>query len=109
MRYLLKRLGFYLLAAFAAVTMNFFLPRLMPGDPPPPVRALQGQAVPRIDRRIARRVRAHAGAAVEAVPHLSVARAARRVRDLDRLLSIAGIARDRHRAGVVACSWQEPR
>jgi peptide/nickel transport system permease protein len=33
MRYLLKRLGFYLLAAFAAVTMNFFLPRLMPGDP----------------------------------------------------------------------------
>jgi len=33
MRYLLKRLGFYVLAAFAAVTLNFFLPRLMPGDP----------------------------------------------------------------------------
>jgi peptide/nickel transport system permease protein len=33
MRYLLKRLGFYLLAAGAALTMNFFLPRLMPGDP----------------------------------------------------------------------------
>jgi peptide/nickel transport system permease protein len=33
MRYLLKRLGFYLLAAFVAVTVNFFLPRLMPGDP----------------------------------------------------------------------------
>jgi peptide/nickel transport system permease protein len=33
MRYLLKRLGFYLLAAWAALTMNFFLPRLMPGDP----------------------------------------------------------------------------
>ncbi len=33
MRYLLKRLGFYALAAWAALTLNFFLPRLMPGDP----------------------------------------------------------------------------
>src|SRR5689334_3342263 len=33
MRYVLKRLGFYLLAAWAAITLNFFLPRLMPGDP----------------------------------------------------------------------------
>jgi len=33
MRYILRRLGFYLLAAWAAVTLNFFLPRLMPGDP----------------------------------------------------------------------------
>ena len=33
MRYILKRLGFYLLAAWMAVTLNFFLPRLMPGDP----------------------------------------------------------------------------
>ncbi|MBK8230822.1 MAG: ABC transporter permease [Candidatus Eisenbacteria bacterium] len=33
MLYLLKRLGFYLIAAFAALTLNFFLPRLMPGDP----------------------------------------------------------------------------
>jgi peptide/nickel transport system permease protein len=33
MRYLLKRLGFYALAAYAAVTLNFLLPRLMPGDP----------------------------------------------------------------------------
>jgi len=32
-RYLLHRLGFYALAAWAAVTLNFFLPRLMPGDP----------------------------------------------------------------------------
>lgn len=28
-----KRIGFYLLAAWAAITMNFFIPRLMPGDP----------------------------------------------------------------------------
>jgi peptide/nickel transport system permease protein len=33
MRYLARRLGFYLIAAWAAVTLNFFLPRLMPGDP----------------------------------------------------------------------------
>lgn len=33
MRFLLKRLGFYLVAAWVAVTLNFFLPRLMPGDP----------------------------------------------------------------------------
>jgi peptide/nickel transport system permease protein len=33
MRYLLRRLGFYLLAAWVAITLNFFLPRLMPGDP----------------------------------------------------------------------------
>ena len=32
-QFLLKRLGFYLLAGWAAMTLNFFLPRLMPGDP----------------------------------------------------------------------------
>ena len=33
MRFLLRRLGFYLLAAWVALTLNFFLPRLIPGDP----------------------------------------------------------------------------
>lgn len=33
MRHILKRLGFYVMAAFVAVTVNFFLPRLAPGDP----------------------------------------------------------------------------
>ena len=33
MTYLARRFGFYLLAAWAALTLNFFLPRLMPGDP----------------------------------------------------------------------------
>lgn len=33
MGYALRRLGFYLVAAFASLTLNFFLPRLMPGDP----------------------------------------------------------------------------
>jgi peptide/nickel transport system permease protein len=31
--YLLRRLGFYFVAAWAALTLNFFIPRLMPGDP----------------------------------------------------------------------------
>jgi len=33
MRYLLQRLAFYLFTAWAAITMNFFIPRLIPGDP----------------------------------------------------------------------------
>ncbi|HEY7946434.1 MAG TPA: ABC transporter permease [Acidimicrobiales bacterium] len=33
MTFLLRRLGFYLLTAWIAITINFFLPRLMPGNP----------------------------------------------------------------------------
>ena len=33
MKYLLRHLGLYLLAAWAALTLNFILPRTMPGDP----------------------------------------------------------------------------
>ena len=33
MNYILRRIGFYLIAAWASVTLNFLLPRLMPGDP----------------------------------------------------------------------------
>jgi peptide/nickel transport system permease protein len=33
MAFLARRLGFYALAAWASITLNFFLPRLMPGDP----------------------------------------------------------------------------
>ncbi|MDB1089275.1 ABC transporter permease [Streptomyces sp. ACA25] len=33
MKFLLQRLGFYALTAWAAITINFFIPRLMPGDP----------------------------------------------------------------------------
>ncbi|MBO0778129.1 MAG: ABC transporter permease [Ktedonobacteraceae bacterium] len=33
MRHLLRRLGFYLIAFWAAITINFILPRLAPGDP----------------------------------------------------------------------------
>lgn len=31
--FLLRRLGFYALAAWVAITLNFLIPRLMPGDP----------------------------------------------------------------------------
>lgn len=33
MSYILNRLGYYLLAFWASITLNFLLPRLMPGDP----------------------------------------------------------------------------
>jgi peptide/nickel transport system permease protein len=33
MKYLLKQIGLYLLALWAAMTLNFILPRMMPGDP----------------------------------------------------------------------------
>lgn len=47
MRFLLRRLGFYLLAAWVSLTLNFVLPRLMPGDPASAMFArLQGQLEP---------------------------------------------------------------
>ncbi len=33
MRYLLRRLGLYAIAGWAAITINFIIPRLMPGNP----------------------------------------------------------------------------
>src|SRR5271157_2112900 len=33
MRYILRRLGFFVVTLWAALTVNFFLPRLMPGNP----------------------------------------------------------------------------
>lgn len=33
MRYLVRRVVFYLITAWAAITINFFIPRLMPGNP----------------------------------------------------------------------------
>ncbi len=33
MRYLLRRLGFFVLTLWAALTLNFFIPRFMPGSP----------------------------------------------------------------------------
>lgn len=48
MRFLLRRLLFYLAAAFAALTINFFIPRLMAGDP---VQVMFAQFQGRLDPR----------------------------------------------------------
>ncbi|RMI39601.1 ABC transporter permease [Streptomyces triticirhizae] len=40
MRYYVRKLGFYLVALWAALTLNFFIPRMMPGNP---VDALLGK------------------------------------------------------------------
>lgn len=40
MKYLIRQIGLYLLAAWASLTLNFILPRTMPGDP---VTALLGR------------------------------------------------------------------
>jgi len=47
MEYVLRRLGFYALAAWASLTFNFFLPRMMPGDPGDALAAqFQGRVTP---------------------------------------------------------------
>lgn len=47
MAYILRRLGFYLLAFWASITLNFMLPRFMPGDPVTRMLAkAQGQLKP---------------------------------------------------------------
>jgi peptide/nickel transport system permease protein len=47
MRYISRRLAFYAIAAWASITLNFFLPRLMPGDPASAIFArFQGQMTP---------------------------------------------------------------
>ena len=47
MRYVTRRIIFYLIAIFASLTINFFIPRLMPGDPASAMFArFQGQMRP---------------------------------------------------------------
>lgn len=48
MRFLTRRLLFYLVAAFFAITLNFFIPRLMVGDP---VQVMFAQFQGRLDPR----------------------------------------------------------
>jgi peptide/nickel transport system permease protein len=52
-KYYARRLGFYLLAAWAAITMNFLLPRLMPGNPVEVLLArLKGHVSPQATRAL---------------------------------------------------------
>ncbi len=48
MRFLFRRLTFYIVAAFAAITLNFFIPRMMVGDP---VQLMFAQFQGRLDPR----------------------------------------------------------
>jgi peptide/nickel transport system permease protein len=50
MQFLLRRLSFYLIAAFVAITINFLIPRLMSGDPVQVMFArFQGRLDPRAE------------------------------------------------------------
>ena len=40
MRFVARRLGFFLFTLWAAVSFNFLIPRMMPGDP---VQAMEAQ------------------------------------------------------------------
>lgn len=54
MRTLIRRFGFYLLTAWVAITVNFLLPRLMPGNPVQTfVGKLTGRVTPQIVHAIA--------------------------------------------------------
>jgi len=45
-RYVLRKLGFYLLAAWVALTVNFLLPQLIPGNPVDDLLTKMSQAGP---------------------------------------------------------------
>lgn len=48
MRFLMRRFSFYMVAAFVAITLNFFIPRMMTGDPVQLIFArFQGRLDPR--------------------------------------------------------------
>ena len=57
-RFLRRRFVFYLVAAFAAITLNFLIPRLMPGDP---VQLLFARFQGRLDPRAFEAIKAQFG------------------------------------------------
>ena len=72
MRFLARRLLFYLLAFFAAITINFMLPRLMPGSPLDGLILRYGDAI-RNNPEVLKQLQASLGASEEpiwsAYPH----------------------------------------
>jgi peptide/nickel transport system permease protein len=73
MRFALRRLGFFVLTLWAAVTLNFFLPRLMPGNPALAMMAkfhgrVTGQALQALDTIFG--VNTHQNLAVQYVHYL---------------------------------------
>ncbi len=55
---LIRRLLFYAVTAFVAISMNFFLPHMMPGDP---VQAMMASAGPALDHRAVAALQAQFG------------------------------------------------
>jgi peptide/nickel transport system permease protein len=72
MRFLARRLLFYLLAFFAAITLNFLLPRLMPGSPLDGLILRYGEAI-RNNPEVLKQLQASLGSSEEpiwsAYPH----------------------------------------
>ena len=72
MRFLLRRLVFYVIALWAAITLNFLLPRLMPGSPLDGLIANYGEQI-RSNPQILQQLKASLGSADEpiwqAYPH----------------------------------------
>ena len=105
-RYLARRIGMAALVVFVAVSVNFAIPRLMPGD------AVEQQLAPALGRRRAGRRRRSDGRAayrerfgldqpmLAAIPLLSRARGAARSRRLDRALPRARHRRRARRPAV---------
>ncbi|MFI3168146.1 MAG: ABC transporter permease [Bacillota bacterium] len=52
MKYILKRIGFYAIAFLGAITLNFFLPRMMPGSPLDSYLANLAQSGTKIDESV---------------------------------------------------------
>ena len=101
MKYLLKRLGFYSLAAFFAVTFNFFLPRLMPGDAAGAMFArFQGRLTPEALEALRRAFGATDGAAVPAVLPVPARSGARELRGVGQPVPRAGAGRGVDGPGV---------
>lgn len=73
MRYILRRLGFFIVTLWAAMTVNFFLPRLMPGNPAMAMMArfhgrLSGQSLHAME--VAFGIDAHEGLLAQYVAYL---------------------------------------
>ena len=103
MNVVLRRLGFYLVSAWASITLNFAIPRLMPGDPAAALVArFKGQMSPEALRALRHAFGLVPGSTLTQYFTLPRARRARRPRPLDRVLPGARDRGDRHGPGLVA-------
>ena len=101
MKYILRHLGLYLLAIWVSLTLNFLLPRTMPGDPVTRAdRPHAREVLSGADRSPAKGLRVHERADPAAVLCLFVPRTDRRLRSLHFGLSGQSIRHHLHRPDV---------